>query len=150
VHVTLLSYLIIFIITDKKVIKLKCNSNKDKRVIFKEKVFLPILCGIHPFATRRRGNLSNVTEGIVGIWLTEWLRGIIVFYHPIWRFRKYFVCFAGSWRDVRQSIGKSIENKEEHWGGWTTTTTKRDWSEYLGFCVHRFFGKEIGQGRLVE
>jgi len=44
---------------------------------------LPTLCGIHPFATRRRGNLSNVAEGIVDIWLIEWLRGIIVFYHPI-------------------------------------------------------------------
>jgi len=32
----------------------------------KEKAFLPTLCGIHPFATCRRGNLSNMAEGIVG------------------------------------------------------------------------------------
>ena len=35
-----------------------------------KKFFLPILFGIHPFATHRRGNLSNMTEGIVDIWLT--------------------------------------------------------------------------------
>jgi len=34
IDVTLLSYLILFIIIDKKIIKLELNSNKDKRVIF--------------------------------------------------------------------------------------------------------------------
>jgi len=43
-----------------------------------------------------------------------------------------------------------IKNEEEHWGGRTPATTKGDQSEYLGFRVHCFLGKETGQGRLVE
>ena len=64
--------------------------------VYKKKMFfLPILCDIHPFTTHRRGNLSNVAEGIVGISLIEWLRDFVVFSNPFWRFWNIFSVSRG-------------------------------------------------------